>query len=93
LKEVRIQVNRLVNMDTAAINRAAEAAERQIADIKILLARNYPVTKKIREAMTLRLENPSCNIAELAEKISLSRAGLLYRFRKIHRLAKKFSGK
>ena len=93
LKEVRIQVNRLVNMDTAAINRAAEAAERQIADIKILLARNYPVTKKIREAMTLRLENPSCNIAELAEKISLSREGLLYRFKKIHRLAKKFSGK
>ena len=92
LKEVRIQVNRLVNMDTSAINRAAEAAERQIADIKILLARNYPVTKKIREAMMLRLENPSCNIAELAEKISLSRDGLLYRFRKIHRLAKKFKG-
>ena len=92
LKEVRIQVNRLVNMDTSAINRAAEAAERQIADIKILLARNYPVTKKIREAMMLRLENPSCNIAELAEKISLSRDGLIYRFKKIHRLAKKFKG-
>ena len=90
LKEVRLQVNRLVNMDTSALNRAADAAQRQIADIKILLARNYPVTKKIREAMTLRLENPSCTIGELAEKISLSRSGLLCRFKKIHHLAKKF---
>ena len=90
LKEVRLQVNRLVNMDTSALNRAADAAERQIADIKILLARNYPVTKKIREAMELRLANPSCNIGELAEKLSLSRAGMSYRLKKIHRLAKKF---
>ena len=90
LKEVRLQVNRLVNMDTSALNRAADAAQRQIADIKILLARNYPVTKKIREAMELRLANPSCTIGELAEKISLSRAGMLYRLKKIQRLAKKF---
>ena len=90
LKEVRLQVNRLVNMDTSALNRAADAAQRQLSDIKILLERNCPVTKKIRETMTLRLENPSCTIGELAEKISMSRAGLMYRFKKIHRLAKKF---
>ena len=90
LKEVRMQVNRLVNMDTSAVNRAAEAANRQLADIKILLARNYPVTKKIREAMDLRLAFPACTMGELAEKLSLTRAGLTYRFDKIHRLAKKF---
>ena len=90
LKEVRVQVNRLVNMDTSALNRAADAAQRQLSDIKILLAHDCTVTKKIRETMTMRLENPSCTIRELAEKLSLSRAGLLYRFKKIHRLAKKF---
>ncbi|MBR2518416.1 MAG: DNA-binding protein WhiA [Selenomonadaceae bacterium] len=90
LKEVRLQVNRLVNIDTSALNRAAEASQRQIADIKILLARNYPVTKKIREAMELRLANPSCNISELAEKISLSKAGMWSRFKKIQHLAKRF---
>ena len=90
LKEVRLQVNRLVNLDTSALNRSAEASQRQIADIKILLARNYPVTKKIREAMELRLANPSCNISELAEKISLSKAGMWSRFKKIQHLAKKF---
>ncbi len=90
LKEVRLQVNRQVNMDTSALNRAADASQRQIADIKILLARNYPVTKKIREAMELRLANPSCTISELAEKISLSKAGMWSRFKKIQHLAKKF---
>ena len=93
LKEVRLQVNRQVNMDTSALNRAAAASQRQIADIKILLARNYPVTKKIREAMELRLANPECNISELAEKISLTKAGMLSRFKKIQHLAKRITNR
>lgn len=93
LKEVRIQVNRVVNMETAALNKSINAAQRQLADIKILLDKNAPVHERFREAMILRLENPSCTIGELAEKIGMSRAGLLYRFQIIHRLAKKFSKK
>ena len=90
LKEVRMQVNRLVNMDTSALNRAAEAANRQLADIKLLQAHNCPVNQKLRETMELRLNFPACTMGELAEKLSMSRAGLMYRFEKIHRLAKKF---
>ena len=93
LKEVRMQVNRVVNMETAALNKSINAAQRQLADIKILLDKNAPVHERFREAMTLRLENPSSTVGELAEKIGMSRAGLLYRFQIIHRLAKKFSKK
>ena len=93
LKEVRIQVNRIVNVETAALNKAINVAQRQLADIKILLDKNVPVNRKLREAMTLRLENPSCTMGELAEKIPLSRGGLGYRFKMIHRLAKKYSKK
>ena len=93
LKEIRIQVNRVVNMETAALNKSINAAQRQLADIKILIDKNAPVHERFREAMTLRLENPSCTVGELAEKIGMSRAGLLYRFKIIHRLAKKFSKK
>ncbi len=93
LKEVRMQVNRVVNMETAALNKSINAAQRQLADIKILLDKNAPVHERFREAMTLRLENPSSTVGELAEKIGMSRAGLLYRFKIIHRLAKKFSKK
>ena len=95
LKEIRVQVNRIVNVETAALNKSIDAAQRQLADIKILLDKKAPVNKKLQEAMTVRLENPSCTVRELAEKISMSSAGLLYRFQVIHRLAKKllvFSG-
>ena len=93
LKEVRAQVNRIVNVETAALNKSIRATQQQLADIKILLDKKAPVKERFREAMQLRLDNPSCTIGELAEKINMSRAGLVYRYQIIHRLAKKFSKK
>ena len=93
LKEVRAQVNRVVNMETAALNKAVETAQRQLADIKILLAKKVSVDNRLREAMKLRLENPTSTISELAEKIPMTREGLGYRFKVIHRLARKFGKK
>lgn len=93
LKEVRAQVNRVVNMETASLQKSVDAAQRQIADIKFLLAKKVPVSKKLRETMELRLENPTCTIVELAEKIPMTREGLLYRFKTIRRLAEKFGRK
>ena len=90
VKEVRKQVSCIVNLETAALNKAIDAAQRQIADIKILLARKTRVTKKIRAAMDMRLENPSCTLAELAEKFSIGKAALGYRLRKIQKLAKRY---
>lgn len=89
LKEVRMQVNRIVNLETAAINKAINAAQSQLADIKILLDKKIPVNAKLQEAMTVRLENPSCNTRELAAKIPMSQPGLNYRFKMIRRLADK----
>lgn len=93
LKEVRAQVNRIVNVETAALNKSINAAQRQLADIKILLDKKAPVKERFREAMQVRLDNPSCTTSELAEKIGMSQPGLVYRFQMIHRLAKKFSRK
>ena len=93
LKEVRIQVNRVVNVETAALNKSIAAAQRQLDDIKILLDKKAPVNEKLQEAMKIRLDNPSCTIGELAEKIGMSHAGLLYRFQVIHKQATKFSKK
>ena len=86
IKEIRMQVNRVVNMETGALGKAVDAAQKQIADIKILLDNNAPVKEHFRETMNARLENPSCTIGELAES-------LMYRFRMIRRLAEKFGKK
>jgi len=93
LKEVRMQVNRVVNMETASLNRSVDAAQRQLADIKILTTNKVPVSHFLREAMQLRLDNPTATVGELAEKISITRPGLMYRFKSIHALAEKFRSK
>lgn len=93
VKEVRMQVNRVVNMETAALNSAINAAQRQLADIKILLAKKVSVSHKLREAMKLRLDNPTATVGELAEKIPITREALTYRFKSIHILAEKFCKK
>ena len=93
VKEVRKQVDCIVNLETAALNKAVVAAQKQIADMKFLIAKRIPLNEIIRETIKMRLQNPSCTIAELAEKLYLSRDGLKYRLKKIHRLAKKFGKK
>ncbi|MBO4780136.1 MAG: DNA-binding protein WhiA, partial [Selenomonadaceae bacterium] len=87
VKEVRMQVNRVVNMETAALNKAIDAAQEQLADIKLLLDYKISVKPRLQEAMTLRLENPTCTVRELAEKIGMTAPGLLYRYHIINHLA------
>lgn len=93
LKEIRIQVNRVVNMETSALNKSIDVAQRHLNDIQLLLAKGVAVNKKFQEAMEVRLKNPTSTVAELAEKLSISRSALQYRFKMIHRLAENFSEK
>lgn len=93
IKEIRLQVNRVVNMETASMNNSINAAQRQLADIKFLIDKGVPVTKRLQEAMNARLENPTGTVAELAEKLPIKRAALQHRFRDIHLLATEFSKK
>lgn len=89
LKEVRANVNRLVNVETFNLNRAIEAAKRQLADIRILHENNVPLNKDLKLAIKARLTFPECTVGELAEKLYLTKQGLNYRFSKIHELALK----
>ena len=89
LKEVRANVNRLVNIETANLNKAVNAAQRQLADIKILTENKIQLGKDLRLAMKARSMFPECTISELAEKLFITKQGLVYRFKKIHEAALK----
>lgn len=88
VKEIRKQVNYIVNLETAALNTAVDAAQRQIADIKILLANKIPLNDRIKEVAKVRLENPSCTVDELAEKLHITYDTLRGRLRRINQLAR-----
>jgi len=87
LKEVKMQVNRLTNVELARLDRAIEAAQRQLADIRLLKARKVKVREILQEAMEIRLKFPECTTGELAKKIFIGRVALVNRFKKIHQLA------
>lgn len=89
VKEVRAQVNRLVNCETANLQKTVDAAGRQIAAIRLLKAQGLleKLPKKIKKTAQLRLENPDITLTELAAMLGVSKSGISHRLRKIQELA------
>lgn len=87
VKEVRANANRITNCEVANLNKAIDAAQRQLADIRVLLEHNIKVNEDLRQTMEMRLKYPDSTVGELADKIYITRPGLMYRFKLIHKLA------
>lgn len=91
LKEMRNNVNRAVNCETANINKTVDAAQRQLKaieliDDKIGLAQ---LNESLAEAAMLRLNNPEASLNELAELSAThsTKSGFNHRFRKLIKIA------
>ena len=89
VKEVRNQVNRLVNCETANLNKTASASAAQITAIRRLAARQgiTRLPKALRETARARLEHPEASVTELAKITGVSRSGLYHRLRKLSDMA------
>lgn len=89
LKEVRNQVNRLVNCETANLQKAVDAAGRQMKDIRSLQRAGQweSLPELLRETAQARMEHPDASLTELAEILCVSKSGLNHRFRKLRRMA------
>jgi DNA-binding protein WhiA len=93
MKDMRNSVNRLVNCDTANLNKTIGAAIRQIENIRLIQKEmgleNLP--EKLREVAEVRLQNPDINLTEVGEllKGSVSKSGVNHRLRKIDEMAEK----
>ena len=89
LKEVRNQVNRLVNCETANLQKTVDAAGRQIARIQTLAGagrlRGLPDT--LRETAEARLAHPDATLSELAALLKVGKSGINHRLRKLEKLA------
>ena len=89
LKEVRAQVNRLVNVETANLQRAVDAAADQLAAIEQLArsGRLAALPADLRETAEMRRIHPEISMAELAALCHISKSGMSHRLRKIRRAA------
>ena len=93
LKEVRAQVNRLVNVETANLQRAVDAAADQLVAIERLAAagRLAMLSDDLRETAEMRRAHPELSMAELAALCHISKSGMSHRLRKIRKAAEEVS--
>ena len=90
-KEMRGKVNRLVNCETANLNKTINASIEQIAAIR-KLQENGKFNKlddNLKEIANLRLENPDMPLADLGKllKEPVGKSGVNYRLKKIMEIA------
>jgi DNA-binding protein WhiA len=93
MKDMRNSVNRIVNCETANLNKTIGAAVRQIDNIR-LLQREVGLESlpdKLREVAEIRLQHPDMNLKEVGDMLkgNVSKSGVNHRLRKIDELAEK----
>lgn len=90
-KDARNNVNRIVNCETANLNKILEASNLQIRDIMFLKDNNKFETlpEELKEIAEIRLKNPDISYEEIANvlKKPISKSGVSHRFKKISRIA------
>ncbi|KRM72370.1 DNA-binding protein WhiA [Lacticaseibacillus brantae] len=95
VRDMRNSVNRLVNCETANLNKTIDAAQRQIENINYLKEHvgldNLP--DKLREIAILRIEHPDVSLKELGDMVPsgvISKSGINHRLRKLNELAERY---
>lgn len=91
LKETRNDINRLVNCETANLNKTINAAVKQIEDIKLIKKKNKfsSLPENLQEIAELRIENPDVSLVELGKMLKepIGKSGVNHRFKKISSIA------
>ncbi|QCX34473.1 DNA-binding protein WhiA [Caloramator sp. E03] len=90
-KEMRNNVNRLVNCETANLNKTVDAAVRQIEAIEYIKEKVglKKLPQGLREIADLRIKYPDVSLKELGEMLNppLGKSGVNHRLRKIEKIA------
>lgn len=89
VKEVRNQVNRLVNCETANLSKTAAAAARQVAVLRSFAAAGglAGLAPGLKAAAEARLAHPEASLAELGAELGVGRSGVNHRLRRLMELA------
>ena len=91
IRDMRNNVNRIVNCETANLNKTINASLKQIEDIKFIKKMNkfHELSENLQEIANLRLENPEMSLIELGEMLQnpIGKSGVNYRLKAISNFA------
>ncbi|EPW3716054.1 DNA-binding protein WhiA [Listeria monocytogenes] len=94
MRDMRNSVNRLVNCETANLNKTINAAVRQIDNIKFIQSTVglEALPERLREIAALRIANEDVTLKELGEMLTtgqVSKSGINHRLRKLDQIAER----
>ena len=94
VRDMRNSVNRIVNCETANMNKVADAANKQIENIQFIenTVGLTALPKKLQDVAKARLAYPEISLKELAQVVSdgpISKSGINHRLRKLNEFAEK----
>lgn len=91
VKELKNNVNRRVNFETANLEKSVSAAMDQLENIRIIEREKGldTLTSGLQEMAEIRRENPYASLKELGEILGLSKSGVNHRLRRIKKIADK----
>ncbi|HPW99861.1 MAG TPA: DNA-binding protein WhiA [Sedimentibacter sp.] len=91
VKETRNQINRVINCETANLDKIVDTSMRQINNIKILKKHKVidQLPDNLRELAYLRLKHSNASLKELGQMLDppLGKSGVNHRLRKIEEIA------
>ena len=91
LKDMRNDINRRVNCETANIKKTVSAAMRQIEDIEYIERTKglKSLNPSLRQIAELRISEPDADLATLGTMLNppISKSGVNHRLRKISKIA------
>ena len=93
---MRNQVNRLVNCETANLNKTVNAAVRHLENIELIRDTvGLEQIRILREIAVLRIKYPDASLKELGDLIQprLGKSGVNHRLRKIEEIADQIRSK
>lgn len=97
VRDLRNSVNRLMNCENANMNKTADAAKRQIENIRLIdeMVGLDKLPDKLKEVADMRVEYPEISLKELGEVLpsgAISKSGINHRIRKLNEYADKLRG-
>ena len=91
LRDIRNNVNRIVNCETANLNKVIKTSVKQIEDIKLIKKKNKfnNLSEKEKELAELRIKNPDATLTELGKMLKkpIGKSGVNHRLKAISELA------
>lgn len=97
IRDVRNNVNRIVNCETANLNKVIKTSVKQIEDIKLIKKYNKfnELSEGEKELANLRLNNPESSLTELGKMLEnpISKSGVNHRMKSIQEKAEELRKK